>query len=66
MLANSLSTTGRFGYEQSVLPVEALYYFILVAILLAFVEGVVFQEWLRAPYKIPAYLCTIHACTFWV
>jgi hypothetical protein len=66
MLANSLATTGRFDYEISPLPTAALYYFIFVSITLAFVEGVVFKEWLRAPYKVPAYLCVVHACTFWV
>jgi hypothetical protein len=65
-LAKSMSTTGRFVDPTSIMPDAALVYFSFVAIALAFVEGIVFQEWLRAPYKAPAYLCVVHLCTFWV
>jgi len=65
-LAKSMSTTGRFVDPTSIMPDAALVYFSFVAIALAFVEGIVFQEWLRAPYKAPAYLCMVHLCTFWV
>jgi hypothetical protein len=65
-LAKSMSTTGRFVDPTSIMPDAALVYFSFVAIALAFVEGIVFQEWLRAPYKVPAYLCAVHLCTFWV